>query len=186
MKKKKNRRNNTKYPGLKPELNLKTRYDLLDQDYVGELPDKKVPHCSNPKGECKICNNPKTRMINPKEYLNNFNEEYVNARFNHDGKTILDEKLNLKPEVIEVWENCGVNKNITVVKVKKNNYRKQTFDSNNSRNRCILTQQKASNRLIDYEKIQEEDFSTKSPEDELLLKEASVLIKSKNRKNRKK
>jgi hypothetical protein len=51
----KNRRAKTKYPALKPELNLKTRYELIDYDYVDKLDD------SN------------------KGWLNKFTEEYVNA-----------------------------------------------------------------------------------------------------------
>lgn len=181
MKKKKNRRNNTKYPGLKPELNLKSRYDLIDQDYVNTLPDKKIKHCSNPKGDCKICNNPKTAMINPKEWLNNFNEEHVNARFDHKGKQIFDEKLNPMPVKTEIIENAGPNKDITTIIQTKNDYKKQSYDRNNSRNRCILTQQKAAGRMVDYEKIKEKDLRVRTPEEELLLKEAQSL---KNKRKR--
>lgn len=185
MKKKRNRRNNTKYPGLKPELNLKTRYDLIDQDYISQLPDKKIKHCSNPKGVCSICNDPKTAMINPKEFLNNFNEEYVNTNFNHNGEKILKEELNPNPIVIEKIENAGPNHDINVTIIKENNYKKQAYDRNNARNRCILTQQKASGRLIDYEKIKEKDIAVKSPEEQMLIKERSMLKKGVRSKNRK-
>ena len=51
----KSKRAKTKYPALKPELNLKTRYDLIDYDYVNKLDE------------------------NEKQWLNKFTEEYVNA-----------------------------------------------------------------------------------------------------------
>lgn len=147
--KKKNRRNSTKYPGLKPELNLKTRYDLLDQEYANDLPDKKIKHCSNPNKDCKMCSDPATRYINPKEFLNKFNEEFVSDK--------LDRK-NLKNNL----------HNTPALK-------KDCDDMNNARNRDILTQQKASGRLVDYEKIKESDISVRSPEEVLLMKEEIAL-----------
>lgn len=49
------KRSKEKYPALKPHLNLKSRYDLIDYDYVDQLSDEE------------------------KEWLNKFTEEYVNA-----------------------------------------------------------------------------------------------------------
>ena len=51
----KSKRARTKYPALKPELNLKTRYDLIDYDYINRLNEEE------------------------KQWLNKFTEEYVNA-----------------------------------------------------------------------------------------------------------
>lgn len=51
----KGKRARTKYPALKPELNLKTRYELIDYDYVDKLTEDE------------------------KEWLNKFTEEYINA-----------------------------------------------------------------------------------------------------------
>jgi hypothetical protein len=58
-KKKKNVRNQTTYPGLKKQYNLKIRQELFDQDYIDKLNDKE------------------------KAFLNKFNEEFINANFNH-------------------------------------------------------------------------------------------------------
>ena len=55
MSKKKNRRNAEKHPDLNARLNLKTRYDLYDQDYINKL-------------------SPKER-----DWLNKFNREYISG-----------------------------------------------------------------------------------------------------------
>lgn len=72
MKQKKNKRNSTKYPALKPELNLKTRYDLIDYDYLDQLSEKE------------------------KDWLNRFTEEYTNANFDHKGRKIQKNKEQMK------------------------------------------------------------------------------------------
>lgn len=59
---KNNTRARTKYAGLKTHLNLKTRADQLDMDYIGKLNDKE------------------------KAWLNAFIEEEVNSKFDHNGK----------------------------------------------------------------------------------------------------
>lgn len=56
--KKQSRRSKEKYPALKPELNLKTRYELIESDYIDKLSEKE------------------------KAWLNKFNEEYVNSSLN--------------------------------------------------------------------------------------------------------
>lgn len=59
---KKTRRSQTKNPGLVHEVNPKTRWELMDQDYIDKLTEKE------------------------KEWLSNFNEEYISGNFSHKGK----------------------------------------------------------------------------------------------------
>lgn len=54
----KGKRARAKYPALRPELNLKSRYELIDYDYLDELSEE------------------------DKRWLNKFTEEYVNASLN--------------------------------------------------------------------------------------------------------
>lgn len=68
--KKSNVREKTKFAGLKPHLNLKTRADWLDMDYLDQLNDKE------------------------KAWLNAFVEEEINAKFNHSGKKFNKSKKN--------------------------------------------------------------------------------------------
>lgn len=49
------KRSEEKYPALKPELNLRTRYELIDYDYTDKLSEEE------------------------KAWLNKFTEEYVNT-----------------------------------------------------------------------------------------------------------
>ena len=97
MAKKKSRRSKTKYPALDPGLNLKTRTDLIDYDYLDQLTPKE------------------------KKWLNKFTEEYVGASLDTE---------NLKKNLHNTKE-----------------LKKDCFDRNNARNRCILTLQKAQSRI---------------------------------------
>jgi len=116
MAKKQTKRSREKYPNLKPELNLKTRFEQLSIDYLDKLNDSE------------------------KEWLNKFNGEYVGASFNKDNR-----------------------KNIQKSKA----HRKDSYDRNNARNRCVLTRAKATG-IVDYiEEIKPERFITEQ-EDELI------------------
>lgn len=63
-KKKSSRRSNTTRPGLKRELNPKSRWELLDFDYIGKLSEKE------------------------KDFLNKFAEEYIHGSFEHNRKDL--------------------------------------------------------------------------------------------------
>lgn len=102
-KKKQTKRSREKYPALKPEVNLKTRYELIDYDYLNKLND------------------------NEKAWLNKFTEEYTNAS--------LDTK----------------NPRKNLHKTKK--LRKDCYDRNNARNRCILTKANATGMVESYDNV---------------------------------
>jgi hypothetical protein len=72
----KGKRARTKHPALRPELNLKTRYELIDYDYVWKLSEEE------------------------KEWLNKFTEEYVNAHL--DRKELTNNLHNTK----ELKQDC--------------------------------------------------------------------------------
>lgn len=77
--KKRSRRSNSKYPALNPLLNLKTRFEQLQTDYAHKLPESWT--------------DPKTgKKCNPKQYLNDFNNEFVNADFTTNKKRIHKKK----------------------------------------------------------------------------------------------
>lgn len=63
-KKGKTKRSKTRFPGLVREVNPKTRWEHIDHDYLDKLSDKE------------------------KEWLSNFNEEYLSGNFNHKGKKL--------------------------------------------------------------------------------------------------
>lgn len=123
VKKKQTKRSKAKYPALKPELNLKTRHELIaDYDYVKQLSPKE------------------------KEWLNKFTKEYVNA------------EINTK----QPRKNLHRNKAL----------KKDCYDRNNARNRCIYTRSKASWNLKFFEDISEttKGLIDTSIEDELIFK----------------
>lgn len=104
MKKKENRRSRTKFPALQPSLNLKTRYEeLTDFDYFHKLNDSE------------------------KEWMNNFLEEYVNARMKHPGKTLHRTKA----------------------------LKKSCYDRNNSRNRDVYSRGKARGMAVSLGDVKE-------------------------------
>ena len=76
------KRKSEKYPALKPQLNLRTRFEIIDYDYLDQLSNKE------------------------KEWLNKFSEEYINASFkdkkdriHNPNKKIIKE---IKPDGTEI------------------------------------------------------------------------------------
>lgn len=90
-----------KYPALDPKVNLRSRIDSIDYDYISKL---------NPK---------------EKEFLNKFTEEYINASFKKGKRSL--------------------NKN-----------KKEIYNKNNARNRCVYTKLKAYDNLTYIEDIKTE------------------------------
>ena len=127
--KKVNRRSKAKYPALDPTLNLRTRYEEIEQNqYINGV--------KNADGETVI------RELTPteKDWLNRFNEEFVNANFNHKGKKIDATKAS----------------------------RKRSYDKNNARNRCIYTKAKASGslRYIEDLKLNNKEIASEIEDEE--------------------
>ena len=120
MAKKKTRRNSQKYPTLNPGYNLKSRAEQLDIDYLDQLSEK------------------------DKAWLNAFNEEEVNAKFDHNG-----------PEINKRTKKGDLPKST----------RKRIYDNNNARNRDVLTLAKA--RGEDYTLKETHGYTV---EDEIIAK----------------
>jgi hypothetical protein len=110
---------------LNPGLNLKTRTDLIDYDYLDKLSPSE------------------------KKWLNKFTEEYVNASLDTE---------NLK-------KNLHNNQEL----------KKDCFDRNNARNRCILTMQRAQNKI---EYIEENKKVLGENPEEVLNKEIDIQTRS--------
>lgn len=117
--KKETRRSRQSYPELDPRYNLKTRADLIDQDYLHKLSDKEL------------------------QWLNKFNKEEISASF----------------------DTKNLNKNLN----KSKKARKRCYDSNNARNRDILSKAKASNQLVEFDALIEKS-NMESYEDFLINK----------------
>lgn len=96
-----------KYPALNKQYNLKSRTDLLECDYLDKLNDEE------------------------KQWLNKFNEEFINASFEKDNR----KNLHKTPEL-----------------------KKDCYDKNNARNRCILTKAKASGKHIHFSELKEDQI----------------------------
>lgn len=76
--KSKNRRSKAKFPALRKELNVKTRADYIEPDYIDGVYNK--------DGKCVI--RPLTEE--EKEWLNKFYEESIITSFKKDGTDFLD------------------------------------------------------------------------------------------------
>lgn len=69
---KKTKRSKTQFPGLDPSVNSRKRWEYMDQDYIDQLTDKE------------------------KEWLSNFNEEFIGANLKHKGKIFHKSKKDRK------------------------------------------------------------------------------------------
>jgi hypothetical protein len=194
MKKKKtNRRSQTKYPALDPYLNLRTRSEFLDFDYLDKLPEKWT--------------DPQTgKTINPKQWLNDFTNEHLHADFNSNKKRIhpkrkkpaevnnilkeLEEKL---VQEMKLWSDYISNLKIrnksktkikrVITKLKKellkktlkkeyifldDFYKSESYNRNNTRNSCVYTRALASLRVSGLADIPESVIENENVEDEMI------------------
>lgn len=179
--KKRTKRSQSKYPALDPQLNLKTRYDNLDYDYLDQLNTKDL------------------------EWLNNFTNEYTNVVFDKTKKRVMKRKktesdknvhlreLNKKMTTIveniqELINKTNINyssktrlkKIITKMKttfrkqIKKelvyidDVFKKDAYDRNNSRNRCVLTRARAQGKTIGFDELPESYSDNENVEDQMI------------------
>ncbi len=105
-KRKKPERSKKKYPNLKKQYNTKKRQDYIDQDYIDKLSDEE------------------------KAWLDKFNEEYVNAKFEKKGERYTKNNLH---------------------KGKKK--RTDIYKDNYSRQNCLYNVAKTTKRLVSIETI---------------------------------
>jgi hypothetical protein len=96
------KRKKVKFPGLDKSVNSKNRQDLIDHDYIDQLNDKE------------------------KQFLSDFNEEYISGNFKHNGPNNFHKTTQSK-------RNC--------------------YNRNNARNRCMYTIAKSTSRLFSEEDI---------------------------------
>jgi hypothetical protein len=195
--KKRTRRSGSKYPALDPQLNLKTRFEQLDTDYLNKLP--------------KNWTDPKTGKTwtddQLKQYLNDFTNEFIHADFTTNKKRIhkkkrvesesnkhlknLSKTINAQfKEIIKSINDAQitttskiklkkiVNQLKTQLKKQINNslsfiddfYKKESQDKNNSRNRCRYTRANAQNKTMGISQLNESLLSPDDLENDIIDK----------------
>ena len=191
--KKKTKRNQTKYPALDKTYNLKTRTELYDYDYIDGYHDSETGHTTRPlnDSEKKFLNkfteeyinaefNPRKRRVmkqkkadHPKnanlkklnkvilDYLKTMNQSVVNSDIASSTKT------NLR-RMIAKFKNEIKKKIKKEMKFIKDYYKKEAYDNNNARNRCILTKAKASGRLLGLSDLPEDYHVELGEEDKMI------------------
>jgi hypothetical protein len=107
------KRRGTKYPGLVREVHPKPRWEYIDFDYTDKLSEKE------------------------KEYLSNFNEEWLSGNFNHKGKKFHKTKAD----------------------------RKKCYDRNNARNRDIYSINRTHGWIVATEDLIDGLQNMKNPSD---------------------
>lgn len=191
MSKNPTKRSKNKYPSLQPELNLKTRSDLIDYDYTTNLPE--------------TWTDPKTgKTYNPKQWLNDFTEEYVSASFNKkkrihkkikvespqnknlivvkDAFSTMIKNINelINNSSISVKSKTNLKKNITKFKKSFNTaikkslsniddyYKKDSETRNNKRNSCIMTITKAQGKVLSIDLLPEGYLTNQNVENDMI------------------
>lgn len=195
--KKRTRRANSKFPALDPHLNLKTRFEQLDIDYLDKLPK----NWTDPKTGKKWSD---TQL---KQYLNDFTNESIHADFTTNKKRIhkkkkvesegnkhlrnLSKDLNFRFKEITKLLNDAQISTTSKIKLKKilnelknklkkqikeslcyidDFYKKEAEHKNNARNRCILTRAKAQGKALGIDDLSELLLVPNNLEDEIIDK----------------
>ena len=195
--KKRTRRSGSKYPALDPQLNLKTRFEQLDTDYLNKLP--------------KTWTDPKTGKkwtdSELKQYLNDFTNEFIHADFTTNKKRIhkkkrvesesnkhlknLSKNVNAQfKEIIKLINDAQitttskikikriVNQFKTQLKKQINSslsfiddfYKKEAEHKNNARNRCRYTRANAQNKTMGISQLNESLLSPDDLENDIIDK----------------
>ncbi len=195
---KRNRREKQNYPALSKEHNLKTRQEILDYDYINNLPE--------------TWTDPKTgKKYNPKQWLNDFTEEYVSTSFNKTKRihkktkvenpqnknliTIKEAFLVMIKNINELISNSAISvksknnlkKNInkfkksfnTVVKKSLSNiddhYKKDSETRNNARNRCIMTRARAQGKMLGIDQLPAEAYGVNLNTEDMMIERIDAL-----------
>lgn len=154
------KRRKAKNPSLKKELNLKSRIDYIETEYIDGVYDEKGNQLIRPLNE------------EEKAWLDKFYSESVGAAFSKSDnihKTLSKEEKNrLKKRIKQLRERVSelrkdYNGHILrlkeikvevskiqedIEKINKNNGTKICYDANNQRNRCVFNKAKITNNLV--------------------------------------
>lgn len=191
--KKKIKRNQTKYPALDKTFNLKTRSDLYDYDYINGYHDEEtgVTIRALTESEKEYLNKfteeyvnagfkPRKKRVHKQkksEHPKNINLRQFNKKMLEHIKAMTESlnnsdiantsKSNLR-RLISKFRNDVKKKIKREMKFIKDFYKKDSYDSNNSRNRCILTRAKAQGLAIGVDEIPENYSIEMNEEDKMI------------------
>jgi hypothetical protein len=204
-KSKKSKRSEHKYSSLDKTYNLKTRSDLFDQDYINGYHDEEtgISIRSLNNKEKDWLNRFNSEYINAdfrkkrvskkikKEHPKNVNLKKLNKILN-DYLKEMNEKVNNSN--ISLKSSTNLRKIISKFKVQlkkkiqkelkyvKDYYKKQSEDSNNARNRCVLTRAKAQGKTLGIDYLPE-NFTLDNDVEEDLINNLDLAKQFKNGEN---
>lgn len=191
--KKKTKRNQTKYPALDKTYNLKTRTELYENDYINGYHDEETGMSFRPLNdkEKEYLNKFNEEYINasfkpgkkrvhkqrkaehPKninlkkltkiilDYIKEMNDSLNNSDITNTSKS------NIR-RTISKFRNEIKKKIKKEMKFIKDFYKKEAYDNNNSRNRCILTRTKAQGKSVSLDEIPENYSIETGSEDRII------------------
>lgn len=195
IKKKKTKRSEAKYPALDKTYNLKTRTDLYDFDYINGHHDEETgitTRALNDKEKLWLNNfveeyvnadfDPNRKRIQKKKKV----DHPKNSDLKKIGAVLLDyfKVMNEDIKKSNITNSSKANlrrllakfKNEMRAKIKDeykyimDYYKKEAYDNNNSRNRCILTKAKASGKYVSTSDLAEGRYLVEDTEDNIIEK----------------